>query len=590
MDDHWLSVNTYEGPQATPGGNGCFISVVLEDNARLLFSGVRILIVYSTEGAFENLDIVECFDYTRFGIPSAASRPSYREVLRRRSSATHLAHGLATNSPQSVCTVIFELTDTGNSRYNIYELIPSSLSKLEQRRDLRAAFDHVYPCGPAHPPVHVLLNTSHSFRPIAALAMNSYDPTNDRSCICSHSVRVVPMSRRSSSIPVLHPEVLRRIVKLALADKWKGWRRKLLSYGLVCKSWMHVLDLALGGFEEIVEYDHPGVIPVARLLDTRPERAAAIRIFDPSIFEYNIQPTGLRGDEKWEAILRILYHATLVETVRLTYVNPAFAQRLSPLLERLRHVRVCLMNFPNPSNKFFRGSQLSMPEVQAAIAGWDHLETLELSNLREEKLKTPARQLRLNLRKLTIQSSVLWGFQLLSFLTTPAPRLRELHLNYVRDLSNQDLLAFLTAVAPTLSNLIVSRCTLVTQDVGEEYAIDAAIPIMTSLERLSTDGYCATALSISRAIRTPAMGLITRHISMRPADGVSLASVAKAIEVTGWSSVTLNWTTSEGWDEVLAQSARRTAQMRGIAFDCRVTRVISGRVVDTRGVPEVCLV
>ncbi|KAG6853885.1 hypothetical protein C0991_000350 [Blastosporella zonata] len=519
-------------------------------------------------------NVVECLDSARFRIP-VETRIKYRQTLARRSSAIRRGRVLIAESPQSVCTVVFEIIDTGNSRYYIYELVPRSLSMLEQHRDLRTAFDHVYPCGPGDCPVHIILNTSHSFRPIPILSMLNYDPaqTANRSRIYAHTVRVIPVSRRNPPLLELPSEVIRHIVKLALADKSTGWRKKLLTYGLVCTSWEHVLDLALGGFEDVIEYDYPGVIPVARVLDARPERAAAIRTFDPSAFDYNIPQTGSIGNEKWEAILTILFYATSVKTVRLTNVNPPFVPRFLALLKELRQVRVCVMKFPSPKNKIFRGTNLTMTDVQTAIAEWEHLETLELANLYREDVHTlhPPPQLKFNVRKLALQFAALRGPQLMPFATTPAPRLTELNLLDVQELLNRDLLAFLDALAQTLSHLIVLRCNFVRAE-DEEHAIDAVMPIMTSLVHLSTDGYCASILALSRKTNAP-MDAINCHISLRPANpGVTLADAAEVIAaVTGWSTVSLFWT--QGWDETLVASIKREAKQRGVTLNCGVLRI-----------------
>ncbi|KAG6856218.1 hypothetical protein H0H87_006369 [Tephrocybe sp. NHM501043] len=204
----------------------------------------------------------------------------------------------------------------------------------------------------------------------------TFDPVlRGWSPIHSRSVRVIPVFRKGSPLPGLPRDVLRYIIKLAL-NKSFGWRRKLLPYGLVCKSWEHVLNLAFGGFEEIRnDYDYPIIIHVARLLNMRPERAAAIHVFKPQIFEFDFEPFGVLS-EKWEAILSILAHGTSVKTLHLPFIHPLSVQRYLAVLKDLRQVRTCIMKFPGAAH--VEDSNLTMRDVLTAIAGWKQLETLDL--------------------------------------------------------------------------------------------------------------------------------------------------------------------------------------------------------------------
>ncbi|KAG6812737.1 hypothetical protein H0H92_000954 [Tricholoma furcatifolium] len=475
------------------------------------------------------------------------------------------------DSPNSICIVIFEVVYNWSLGSWVYKFVPISQYEVERRTDLLVAFDHVYSFDWSGNPVHVLLHTSESLRPI-----NPFDdtPMPCPSHIFSNMVRVLPVFHRQSQIPLLPLEVMYSIVKFALGGKNTGWRRRLLVYGLVCKSWARALDLALGGFEDAVEYDYPGVISVARAVEARPERAAAIKTFDPSLFEFNIQPSGPSATEKWEAILTILSHAKSAQVVRLTYINPVYRERFLQLLQSLREVRKCIMEFPKSTNKFFRGSSFDLKDVLTGISEWEHLEILELSNFKiHHDLSSP--QLKFNLKRLKFQSGTLDVTHLMLFAVTPRLRLEELHLKDVKELPNRDFFAFLAAVAPTLSHLIVLGC-IFSRESGEEHAIDAAIPILVVLKTLSTDGYCATELALTRKTKKPSICDVDYRIFLGPASpGVTFAGAAQAMDVTAWSSVSLLWPDKTGWQQTLVDQARRRAEARQIKFDCRVARNVA---------------
>ncbi|KAF5383627.1 hypothetical protein D9615_003558 [Tricholomella constricta] len=404
--------------------------------------------------------------------------------------------------------------------------------------------------------------------------LHAHNPTDDRSGLHVHSVRVIPVSRLPRKLPELPPPLISYIIKLALGEKLNGWRAALLSFGLVCRSWACVLDLALGGFDEIPDGEKPGVIPVARTVKARPERAACIRTFSPWTYETPISSQE-ESLPKWHAILTILTHATAVEHLIFASVHPSIVQDFIPLLRRLRKVRVLKMNFPGPKNKFNRGHTFTMSDIQSMISEWEQLEALELNYWRDdipEVSLMPSWNPR-KIKELTLVGGKLNGPQLMLFTWRSVPCLRELHLRDVRGLSNSDLLVFLKAVAPTLSGLFITNSsTRATAD--EEPAIDTVMPEMFSLERLTVAGICSARTIARKPVHSSVQGGYGSHGSLyiQPeAPETTLEDVGRAMEVTTWRSVLVLMVKTPDWDEALELRIRNTAKKRGIGFHVQFT-------------------
>ncbi|KAF8074935.1 hypothetical protein FPV67DRAFT_1665695 [Lyophyllum atratum] len=577
MDNYWFSYNTYLVSAEVGGSPSCIISFVLEDEASFHFSGIRLLIVHKPSERLSTLRIEDWVTpTTRFRTPRG-SQTTHREALIRRCDAAQSSKRLLTGAARPVCTFVFELIDRSDERYNRCTLVPHSKFEAEQLREVRIAYDFAYPCNSTHRSIVITLNTSQPFHRTPLSAYGMIDLNTLLAPIHAHSVRIVPFPRRQQQFPSLPSWLLCSIVKLALGGKPKGWRKALLSFGLVCKSWALVLDLAVAGFDEIDDEDKPGVVAVARALELRPERAAAIRIFSPWVHEGFIDPSGEASLDKWHAVLTILTHATSVETVDFSSIHASIARDLVRLLQKLRKVRVCKFKFRNGTTRFSRGHALSMDEVQTCIADWEQLESLGLMSWRDTRQTPdapPPSRLACKIRNLTLEGAKITGPQLMLFASGPTAYLKELRLTNVKDVPNCDFLSFLNAVAPTLSRLVVLESTIHRITDEEERAIDAAMPAMGALEHLYTNGDCVSALAIARkAPARPRVGNTAVHgsIIIRTASlGMSFEDVTKAVKMTMWETVSVTWAGAPDWDKAQAESTKRAASERGVTFECRV--------------------
>jgi len=156
-------------------------------------------------------------------------------------------------------------------------------------------------------------------------------------------------------------------------------------------------------------------------------------------------------------------------------------------------------------------------------------------------------------------------------------------------LRNQDFRVFLTAVAHSISKIIVLQC-IFSRDVDEEFALDAAMPNLSSLETLSADGRSVSALAISRRplINSTASRDLHGSISIEPAGSeLALHEVAEAMKVTTWKAIRVIWapsrmasddptgvysntqvltTSISSFNESDTMAARQVARKRGIMF------------------------
>ncbi|KAG6873799.1 hypothetical protein C0995_011024 [Termitomyces sp. Mi166 len=104
----------------------------------------------------------------------------------------------------------------------------------------------------------------------------------------------------------------------------------------------------------------------------------------------------------------------------------------------------------------------------------------------------------------------------------------------------------------------------------EEYAIDAAIPSLTSLETLVLDGDLSSEKALIRKVRQrPRDEDTTRtmhRISLRNPLVIRLEKVLDALSVTGWDSICVYLDTPVGYSPRSSADVAQAAMERGIDF------------------------
>ncbi|KAF8071527.1 hypothetical protein FPV67DRAFT_879000 [Lyophyllum atratum] len=557
---HWISYGRHEGPRRMSTNSGCIVSIVLDDSSIAHFSAIRFLIVSKQSQNLDHLRITDCHDLDRWkpsgGSPgSPGPQTHYRTRLHRLCAASRDT-AVILASPVSglpIFTMVFELIDTGGDLDPSYgdlqlvALVPCSRLPLDQL-PLRVIYERVHRVSPGNPSLLVFLDSNVCFESLPQELCDSHFPA----AIRAHSIRVLPTSGRQGSFFPLHPAIIRHVVDFAIGGRPFGWRRALLAYGLVSKSWAHVLDLFFERFSGSNEFQKVDVCDVARALERRPERGALMHTLD--FTDYNLGPPEdlktvgpfYNGLEGWHAFLKILQYATSVRRLCLLAIPEMFSNSFVRGLSDLRKVQRC-----------FSGSciSLTMADIQTFIAEWEDLTSLSVTYWAGQGDTEPSsRRLTCNVEELNLFRGDMNGRQFLRFLSVPRPRLKRLQLQYVQGISNEEFRSFLFLAAPTLSQISVSECPMPCSSPNEEFALDAVIHMMDAITFISAPGTHVSARILSRKIsRTPpSSGAIraTIYINCAGAD-TTIGQVAEAMKVTGWEMIWITWPERSMWDEVL---------------------------------------
>lgn len=193
--------------------------------------------------------------------------------------------------------------------------------------------------------------------------------------IPDYSFRILPLFRERQSSVQLPPDIIRHIVGYAVRDHGLGWRATLLTYGLVSKAWSCVYQL----FFDILTYNTPDMATataVAHSLEMRPERGHFLRSFSPGYFDMDCTDeasylTSCQG------LVKILSITTSVREVYLTCIHSSALQELKRALSKLR--KVDTLRIRGGLGGKITSRQLSVDEIQTAIAPWSELRSCKLS-------------------------------------------------------------------------------------------------------------------------------------------------------------------------------------------------------------------
>ncbi|KAF8076901.1 hypothetical protein FPV67DRAFT_437484 [Lyophyllum atratum] len=429
--------------------------------------------------------------------------------------------------------------------------------------------------------------------------------------------RILPIRSASRTPFIFLPfPIIRRIALYACNLEEKRWRQALLSYGLVCKSWAPVLDLFFEVFLD-PNYDSrknecpPSIGAVARSLSNNPTRGALIKTYSPLQYRLllEMRATVAAFEEFCEAQNTILCLATSLMHVTVASTLVSLFQEFVDILctlEDVQSFRVMNLTFWElhlATENLVRS--LSFEDIRRIIAHWPRLTRLKLvrwasspSSSSQSVSSEPSRDLGIvvqnteyegleplyQIEDLSLFSGELTAPQL-RILVSPsqhlAPTLRKAAFENVRGISNADFLAFLTSVASTLVSLNVVQCNIPRASEDEEYAIDAAMPNLVSLESFEVDGDHASALSISRKIRRNIPRKTRKLWSFRGdmmminnPNSMDLESIIEALSLSGWDSVTVVQDPEKRYSLHMLSQASDIAQERGIYFNCISNPVI----------------
>ncbi|KAF8077633.1 hypothetical protein FPV67DRAFT_1462457 [Lyophyllum atratum] len=387
---HWMSYRgEASGYHEDLYPRSVMISVVLDAGCRNDFSGIRLVILRRDSGGAEATvrNCPELFKFYNGHHTHQKHRDALTSLRTSRELSNSLLHDYARGSlGRKICTVIFELVlvQTDDVPSLEAEKYRAELSPL-QRQGLNPgdpAFHIVYDHAQRlNTPLLLFLKCSH------ACITGSYFNMG-RSCpgprIYVHTVRILPLlGNRPLPVPLPLP-LLKRCIIYAFADRQRGWRKGLLSCGLVCRSWAPILDLFFQHFhypDQSQSSDPPHISAVAVSLERTPFRAALVRGFTPLLYA----PPNVRATTTFfESQNAILRRAKSVEELSIRSTHPSLSEELLHILGGLREVRafkVSSINLPSYRQTLTEEiDDFNISEIQSAIALWPHLRTLKIYN------------------------------------------------------------------------------------------------------------------------------------------------------------------------------------------------------------------
>ncbi|KAF5374453.1 hypothetical protein D9615_009126 [Tricholomella constricta] len=581
-DTHWSSYSFHGGPgRSRAVCTGCIISVVLDAGARDRFGAIRLLIVKKETVKLRSVTLKDCPDYQRHNCTSPSTRvlgnliptvafppnhPRFRTILSNfRNGRQHNQDLLQSYTPRRpICTVLLELVDASHGESpesEVVTILPYQTGPEPFTTPwLQVIYEYIHACDPTNPSFLVLLdcNTPFDTRHLGLPSAHG---------IPLHSIGIMSTATRPCYNPLPH-KLICRIVKLALMHKHSRWRSELLAYGLVCKSWMHVLDLFFEHIGGVYDLDKPYIHRVARSLQIKPKHATVMKTFYSSDFRPH---ESNRTIADWHDLLTILGLATSVTAVWLQPFPQGVAGLIVQTLSTLRQVRSLALKSGGSGAIF-----LSITEIQVAIAQWQDLKVLRLQEWTQKNsdIALYPHSLACKVETLDLHSGTLTSSQLMSFVTSPTlPHLHTLNLSNVQGLSNHGFFMFLSSIASTLTELAITNCSIPCSSPEEELALDAAMPTLDALHILTVDAAHVTALAVSRKGGQAGPG--PDDLENRSSITIAFASVdlllgplEHAIGVTGWQSVFIAWSSDPlGSDVHLIQRVLNAAAKRNIHLE-----------------------
>ena len=303
--------------------------------------------------------------------------------------------GLTTND-LPICTVLFEIVDLGGvSEEPRVALVLRHQMPVWPQWSLdryRVVYDRKFPCSDASHSVTTFLESNHSVNYQAAL-----DYAHDRPIfsprtyrVPAHSIRILPIHHYRPPFPGLPLEILRQIISEAILTPGNDddWRSDLLSYGMVCKSWAHVLNLFYAFYS--VKPNPPTAVSVAKWLQRKPENAKLIRKFNPRHFLdfADIGSSDVEYTRYCQALLDILELSTQIRQIEIIAIEESLLQRQIRALHQLREIRTCQITGDDPNFYDLEGSKrrcVTIDDVQSFIVRWPNLSDLDIDDCNARK-------------------------------------------------------------------------------------------------------------------------------------------------------------------------------------------------------------
>ncbi|KAF9459677.1 hypothetical protein BDZ94DRAFT_1267785 [Collybia nuda] len=610
---YWISHASYTTDcQIGESNQMCTISVVLDAGTHRFFSGIRIILVVCTGIEWlkdariqERIEPNERHNNHRW--PSERKPKKLSETYgtslekhrtRIETSNSILARNFSLNGHNDtlpLCTVVFELIDNSD------DAGPSVGLKLRLDTASKAPLCVIYERAVACTSdrrgfVNFLqLTSDHSFRGTLDLHHSSLPSPLALASMPTHMVRVLPIKASPPVTLQLPLTIIRRITSFAFRQRERGFRRGLMSVALVCKAWLPVLDI----FFEILGYpnfnsyvkDLPSAKAVARTLEWKPEKAKLIKTFRSR--DYITQKD---KDELVDAHITILSLATSVTDITISSIPPLLVDSFLLTASKLKGVRALTvftqdeMDYPGGMTSNLRkpSFQLNTTDILKLISHWEGFRELRITRSRNadksgviytssDQFDASAQSHSCRIEELHLSHENISGVQILQLVSPSRPMLKELYLENISGVSNREFLSFLSYTSPTLVRLRIFSCDIPRDSDAEEYAVDAVMPQMVSLNRAILFGQ-ASVLAIARKPQAPKTE-IPHHpwhdmtLSVTFTDNtydLSASDVVGALQTTGWKSIMITHPGESAgpnsWDILSYETVHRVAKERGLDF------------------------
>ena len=290
-----------------------------------------------------------------------------------------------------ICTVLFELVDLVRyPKIRRQEIALVLRPQMAWSDDLRVAYDRTYPCTERSHSVTTFLesNCHFVFHVVWDYARDAPASFTHVYGVPAHSIRILPIHDHRPPFAGFPRELLRQIVSEAIRTGSENrWCSALLSYGTVCKSWAHVLDLFYATYCGLI-IGMPTAVSVAKSLQYKPGNAKLIKRFSHSDYRetyldnHDVQP--MEDDEYEQAcqsLLDILELVTHIREITIIATAESLLQRQICALHKLREITTCVIKGDRHSfrpEKPKRGS-VTMNDVQSFIVHWPNLSDLNVT-------------------------------------------------------------------------------------------------------------------------------------------------------------------------------------------------------------------
>jgi hypothetical protein len=279
-------------------------------------------------------------------------------------------------SAQPLCNVVLQIIDTSNDEWFSVRMV--QLPDVTTQ-PLRIVYERAIPFTQGHYSnvTFLTLESNHSFR---GIDRSNPFVEKQKEGITAHIIRILPISKQRPTFPGLPLAVLRQVAFYACHNSYTDKRGWLLSWALVCKAWLPLIDV----FFECLNTQlgpMPNAATLARTLELNPAKAKLINTFRIWQFEgETIKHVGFDVRLFSQAHLTILTLATSLKTLDIDTIPTLLFGRVLQSLLALRGVKTFTVQ-----GRFYGESSspeecyLDMPNIQELVKRWPKLRRLEVA-------------------------------------------------------------------------------------------------------------------------------------------------------------------------------------------------------------------